>query len=376
MEFIAIPVKKGDSFLLNDNEFSLLVDGGDGQTKIINYIREHTDHLDVVICTHYDGDHVKGLLNLFEYVFSYERIMRHKIRANKKGLSSNVLDNIIKVLLSESEGLVTFDEIWLPDVFGRIALFKRQQAAGIIISKDIDKVRVLMGDKREYEEEIYRNREGFDMVINTICRLVRYCYRLVEYYGVRIRWFTYVNEMKNEHIDYNIYAINCEELDRKIKPYSSEEEMIFEFTKINEESLVFRYNEAKEGSTLPNVLFTADSNFAFYGGREVPLNNTVSIVTVPHHGSRDDEHKKVYENLGDKEFVFVRSSERNEKRPSEEYKRHPSSKKYCTRCGKKGRAEDEQEIHLEFKFEEKIWKAVNDVKTCTCNERDEQSLTK
>ncbi|MEM5642459.1 hypothetical protein AAHB52_13270 [Bacillus toyonensis] len=144
-------------------------------------------------------------------------------------------------------------------------MFKRQQAKGIIISKDIDKVRVLMGDKREYEEEIYRNREGFDMVINTICRLVRHCYRLVEDYGVEIRWFTYVSEMKDKHIDYNIYAINCEELDRRIKPYSSEEEMIFEFTKINEESLVFRYNEAKEGSTLPNVLFTADSNFAFYG---------------------------------------------------------------------------------------------------------------
>ncbi|MEM5642458.1 MBL fold metallo-hydrolase [Bacillus toyonensis] len=78
--------KKGDSFLLKDNEFSLLVDGGDGQTKIINHIREHTNHLDVVICTHYDGDHIKGLLNLFEYVFYYEKIIRYKISANKKDI--------------------------------------------------------------------------------------------------------------------------------------------------------------------------------------------------------------------------------------------------------------------------------------------------
>lgn len=71
MEFIALPVKNGDSFLLKDKNFNLLVDGGNGQTRIINYIKKYTDNLNVVICTHYDEDHIKGLLNLFSEVIYY-----------------------------------------------------------------------------------------------------------------------------------------------------------------------------------------------------------------------------------------------------------------------------------------------------------------
>lgn len=422
MEFIALPVKNGDSFLLKDKNFNLLVDGGNGQTRIIKYIKKYTNKLNVVICTHYDEDHIKGLLNLFSEVIYYSDLLDiyMRERAVSEGEVKRFYEAEIKYILNKK--LVTFDEIWLPDIFGRIALFKRQKTKGIIIPKDGEEVRILLEDRKEfeediriyeedvriyeegirsyeegirryeedsrgyeedirryeedirryaedirrYEEAIYRdNKEGFDMTIKTICRLVRTCHRLVEDYGVKIRWFTYVNEMKNEHINHNIYAINCEELDRKIEPYGSEEEVIYQFTQINRESLVFRYNEAEEGSVLPNILYTADSNFEFCGGKRVPFNRGVTIVTVPHHGSRDPEHKKVYENLGeDVEYVFVRSSERHKSRPSEEYKKYPRTKRYCIRCGSKG--SDQQTVRLKFNEKKEKWDPATGVVNCTC----------
>lgn len=379
MEFIALPVKNGDSFLLKDKNFNLLVDGGNGQTRIIKYIKKYTNNLNVVICTHYDGDHIKGLLDLFEDVFCYSNLIAISMResARSDGEIKRYIEKRIKRIINEK--LVTFDEIWLPDIFGRIALFKRQKTRGIIIPKDRDEVSILMEDRKEYkygekkyevdkkryEEVIYRNKEGVDMAINTICELVRNCHRLVEEYGVKIRWFTYVNEIKNEHIKHNIYAINCEELDRRIELYGSEEEMIYQFTQINRESLVFRYNEAKGGSGLPNVLFTADSNFEFCKGEKVPFNQRVAIVTVPHHGSRDKEHKKVYENLEeDMEYVFVRSSERHKGRPSEEYKKYPRTKRYCIRCGSEG--SDQQTVHLKFNEKMEKWVPATGVLNCTC----------
>ncbi|MBK4742078.1 MBL fold metallo-hydrolase [Bacillus cereus] len=379
MEFIALPVKNGDSFLLKDKNFNLLVDGGNGQTRIKKHIKKYTDNLNVVICTHYDWDHVKGLLNLFREVIYYRNLLAFLMREREfsKGEAKRFYEAEIKRILNEE--LVTFNEIWLPDIFGRIALFKRQKTKGIIIPKDSDEVRILMEDRKEYEENkrryeedergneevIYRNNKGFDMDIKTICRLVRICHVLVEEYGVKIRWFTYVNEIKNEHIKHNIYAINCEELDRRIEPYGSEEEVIYQFTQINRESLVFRYNEAEEGNGLPNVLFTADSNFEFCRGEKVPFNQSVAIVTVPHHGSRDKEHKKVYENLGeDMEYVFVRSSERHKSRPSEEYKKYPRIKRYCIRCGREG--SDQQTVHLKFNERLEDWVPAIGVMNCTC----------
>ncbi|MGF9937173.1 MBL fold metallo-hydrolase [Bacillus anthracis] len=385
--FIALPVKMGDSFLLKDKKFSLLVDGGDGKTKIIDEIVKHTDSLDVVLCTHYDKDHIKGLLDFIEQlVFVKTSFINFLFEWGRfdYGYLSSFFEFGIK-------------QIWLPDIFGRIQLFEEQKnnkgkfvkdedketakkeireviegVGQIIVSWDKDEVHLRVNNGPVYAV----NSGDFDMSISTICRLVHYCRMLEQYTDVTIKWFSYTNKYEEKHIDHNLYAINCKPIVRKIKGYKSEAEMLYNaLTRINRESLVFRYNKAGGEELLPNVLFTADSSFAFFSDEPneeekeeeiVLINNGISIVTTPHHGSANPEHKNVYKILKGKDFIFVRSSERHNSRPVEYYKQHDKSKRFCVRCGPRKSSYDEQKVCLEF--ENGKWHPGPNVKSCTCGE--------
>lgn len=326
MELIAFPVKKGDSFLLINEEFNLLVDGGNGRTDIIPHIVKHTDMLNVVICTHYDTDHINGLLNLFEMIIS-----------------------------NNTE--ISVEEIWLPEIFERIALKKRQDACGIRVSLRKEEINVVHDDGTEDK----LSKEHIDTGIKNICRLTDYCHILSVIYGVKIRWFKFTDELSDMLIDHRLYGMNCEEVTRRIKPYGSYKEIIYHLTRINKDSLVFRYNQV--GGEEPNVLFTADSDFGFCGGKIVEFNSGKTVVTTPHHGSSAEEHKKVYLNLNlkSRDFIFVRSSEFYRERPCEGFKEHPKEKRYCIRCNSK--RDISQTIHL--RFMDGKWNPVNS-ETCTC----------
>lgn len=115
MEFIAFPVKKGDSFLLQDKNFNLLVDGGDGKVSIMKEIVEHTNHLDVIICTHYDEDHIKGLLDFIEKMICVKCIIAEDFLS---GLDTPAIVQRFNVKVKE---------IWLPDIFARIQLYKEKK---------------------------------------------------------------------------------------------------------------------------------------------------------------------------------------------------------------------------------------------------------
>ncbi|HDR4365329.1 TPA: helix-turn-helix domain-containing protein [Bacillus cereus] len=264
---------------------------------------------------------------------------------------------------------------------------EREREAGIIVSWEKREIR--FGNKKQEIGEHLGNEDDFDKSIDLICELVKSCYILMECFNVEIRWFSYVDEVRETLIKNNIYAINCELYDKQIVPYGSKGEVIYNMiTNINRESLVFRYNEAT--GSLPNVLFTADSSFEFSiketpsKGEEtdeeegnmnhVSINSGVSIVTTPHHGSANDKHKDAYENLKGKDFIFVRSSERHKGRPSEHFQKHPKEKRFCVRCGPpNGKWRDEQKIRLEFMNGE--WRAKKGVESCKCTDDIEGLLS-
>lgn len=104
MKLTALPVNVGDSFLLRDEDKIILVDGGMNKTHILNLLRKEqipNDHIDLLVCTHYDADHING---------------------------------IIGILKSQK---FTFKEIWLPEILGSI---------GYTLSK---KQRIIQGLKRK-----------------------------------------------------------------------------------------------------------------------------------------------------------------------------------------------------------------------------------
>ncbi|PHC16601.1 hypothetical protein COE97_08715 [Bacillus toyonensis] len=382
MNFIALPVKMGDSFLLEDNGFCLLVDGGDGKLNIRDEIYKYTNCLDVIICTHYDKDHIQGLLDLVEYIYDLYLFWDENY---KKFMDWDSFEALVGLKIKE---------IWLPDIFGKIKLFEEQEqrkktkiyvkdeskevlkkdsrdnkvTAKITVREEGDKIFLSGSDGKDYIVE----QEDFDMSINIINELVDYCYLLKVILHVDIVWFSYTGEYVEEEVEeevrHNIYPINCKEVQRTIKGYDSKVELINEFlTRRNVESLTFRYNAVGGQKLLPNVLFTADSNFEFYEKKGNGLiNDKISIVTTPHHGSSNSEHDKVYEALKGKDCILVRSSERHDSRPCENYKKYPKDKKFCVRCGPRGSSDDEQTVHL-YSHGRK-WYRRPKVKSCTCGE--------
>ena len=64
---IALPVQKGDSFLLEQGERTLLVDGGEERcfvNLLSKYWKKSEKIVDVVVCTHNDKDHSDGIIQL------------------------------------------------------------------------------------------------------------------------------------------------------------------------------------------------------------------------------------------------------------------------------------------------------------------------
>ena len=76
--FVALPVKKGDSFLLDQEERTLLVDGGEEPSFVnllSNYWKKTEKIVDVVVCTHNDKDHSDGIIQLLSSLI-YKIVMK------------------------------------------------------------------------------------------------------------------------------------------------------------------------------------------------------------------------------------------------------------------------------------------------------------
>jgi beta-lactamase superfamily II metal-dependent hydrolase len=61
---IALGVRNGDSFYLEKEERSVLVDGGQNQRGLCKLFKGVTGarYVDYLVCTHADADHINGLI--------------------------------------------------------------------------------------------------------------------------------------------------------------------------------------------------------------------------------------------------------------------------------------------------------------------------
>jgi hypothetical protein len=66
--FIAIPVAQGDAFYFERENLSVLIDGGSNQSAFATMFQGITrkNSVDIVVCTHNDADHSKGLIGYLE----------------------------------------------------------------------------------------------------------------------------------------------------------------------------------------------------------------------------------------------------------------------------------------------------------------------
>jgi hypothetical protein len=325
MRFHALPVNVGDSFLLNYDDKFILVEGGMNKRHIIDLLKKEKipkNHIDVLICSHYDADHINGILGILE--------------SNK----------------------YSFKEIWLPEILGSISYTLSKNLRELLdyfrnsfnleVNDNIDSSLNL--PVAEYEEnslekidtivlsEIttfypnpwYWKNYGYfwsdlldtplSMGLYKTCSIVRASLLSGSY----IRWFKYLNNGVDYRCGYNLIAMNAKETGITLyKPIDLL--MALYLTTINKESLVFLFNKDE----LPNILFCADSDLSFCS-TNINLRDN-SIITAPHHGS--EENQAVYSKINGNNLYFVRSDRSQLRRPGPTYLKQ--NVRYCTICRNK-----------------------------------------
>jgi hypothetical protein len=359
MKFIALDVKVGDSFVLEEGCNNFIVDGGKNKNTIITKLKKNKIvDIDVAICSHYDDDHLNGIIGI--------------TNSNKNSIR----------------------ELWLPDIFGDVAftLSRHPEFALDLLSMDKPDIpfekEVTLGNYLEKQESIEQNHINNLIYISDISvleylleKLEHFCLCLcplfslstinikyitkiqkilnlviyAKYSGAHIRWLKYKGtSTKNKLLKhYDLYALNSYEKPLQVHKREEFYLALYVLSQINKESLVFQF----EKTGLPNVLFTADSDLGFCKSKVIQLPNN-SIVTAPHHGS--DANSCVYQIVQGSNLIYVRSDQFTNIRPCKEYISLPV--KYCTVCNTVAK---KQQVTLEYDQNVQQWIPVNTVH-CNC----------
>ncbi|MDT8719660.1 MBL fold metallo-hydrolase [Clostridium sp. 19966] len=369
MIFKALAVREGDCFLTeykkNDELIRILIDGGNDKKETVELFEKlklPDKHINLIICTHYDSDHINGIIGLLEEGYTFDEIWLPEIlgsvaaKIGSKGIRE-VVEELNRISEEEYRQLMKFDECLLTE-------FENDFNNNKEVETDIDiNFSSNLWGAKTYEYVSFYDDYGYENMLNySNCidcsnhnQCDRYNYMVLKhtiidtvnktsmlmslmisktYSGSKIVWLKNTNSLVSNKISTNIdvLALNSEVSRRR--PYISLHKLlkyIYALSKSNKFSLVFKFDL----ESYPNILFSADSDFNFLTlGENIQLKEN-SIVTAPHHGSLHNQlaynRIAVGSMICDKSLTFVRSDRDNPiGRPCDRYKR--LSKKYCTKC--------------------------------------------
>lgn len=332
MKITALSVKKGDSFLLYSPSSTILVDAGQNKKHILQLLKQEQikkNHINLIVCTHYDADHISGILSILE---------------SQK---------------------YTFDEIWLPEILGSLSYTLSEDLISILRRlREIDSVDRLTRNAPESNtiEENTRIPEDSPIRLASLDNILqaRYCpfafedvlFDLLRHEssstipiqamhtnmwaalgivhsalssGACVRWFKYRQSLTNRAYGFGMSALNSTETG--LTRYSPDVFLYWLYlTTKNVESLVFKFSCDQH----PDILFCADSNLSF---TSTPINlKNNSVVTAPHHGS--DSCNGAYNLINGSNLIYVRSDQSQSKRPGRGFLNQPN--RYCTICRNRG----------------------------------------
>lgn len=336
MKFTALPVNQGDAFLLVADDKYLLVDGGKSENEILELLDDERikgNHLHYLACTHYDVDHFTGILSILEsgnYIF--DELWLPEIQC-KLGYTINKKFMPILNYWRNNQDLI--DDMAIDNKIGnrhkkttKIIDTDKREEYEKSIEKSISKIIMYLQENdfinfTDYNafKNITYSKLNKDLlkIISKLCVITNHTINT----GKIIKWLKFYKSVKHIKLQNNIFVENAEE---KGKSYYSPK-VFFKnllLSKINQESLVFCYEKEKT----PNVLFTADSDLAFYKNPKILQNN--SIVTAPHHGSANIKNNSAYCKIYGNDLIFVKGFNSSVTRISQIFKY--KQQKYCTRC--------------------------------------------
>lgn len=123
LKFTALEVNEGDSFLLEYKDSSsgkekrILVDGGTNVDEVLEKDPAGSagKFIDLIICTHYDKDHIDGILKLLDKGYQFSELwLPDKIKGVGDQLRRNgifrVLEDVFDAALAHIESVILFSD--------------------------------------------------------------------------------------------------------------------------------------------------------------------------------------------------------------------------------------------------------------------------
>lgn len=337
MKFIALPVNVGDSFLLKNENSIILVDGGMNKQHIVKLLnKESIQHIDLLVCTHYDADHINGIIGILKSnKFTFKELWLPEILGSIGYTLSKNIFKLFGYLRENKFELIEYFRKSKPDDI----LFEDESIKNYEVNENFEKIDITVLD--EFITYFYRNLyfnpfrnlyfnpfwfyyyDNILFKMMTTLKLIAILIKKSLLSGAYIRWFKYKG-YTHKYYGFNLYSENAVQTD--ITLYEPKKFFLslyhLSLSNINKYSLVFLY----EKNNFPNVLFSADSDLHFYSKPLILKDN--SIVTAPHHGSRYNDN--AYQKIKGNNLIFVRSDRSQVKRPGLGYLNQ--RRRYCTIC--------------------------------------------
>lgn len=295
MKFTALPVRVGNAFLLRSPSGTVLVDGGEDKVHILDLLKPERlkkHHIDLLVCTHYDADHVQGILGILESrKYTFREIWLPEVLGS---LSYTISKNLVKILarlreldregaeklMKEAEASVKPEtESEAPqEAHIRVAdLEAVKTLSALAMYPDIFSM-ILIGHWDRTSLAAFPVTAMFANLSAAISTV-----SLALSSGAHIRWFKYSKSLTNKQFPLGMTPMNSTQTAlTEYKPDVFLQQLYVTYiTPINRDSLVFKFSHQR----YPDILFCADSNFSFTT-TQIQLKNN-SIVTAPHHGASD-----------------------------------------------------------------------------------------
>lgn len=350
-QFVALPVKKGDSFLFMRGGSHYLIDGGEELScKICRYIKGIKDNSLVLICTHNDSDHANGILELLKLCpnkvkevwlpgsWSYrltELLCEPAFFFNHMLLEFGEKTNRTSDWLhcDKEDGKIHVTKFWenqeenpkderdlVHEISGET--FQGKQIACVLVTSKLE-------EHPGFMSALTAANRIRNIALEALCK------------KKNIRWFKYHISKPKGGDKNNLEPINSRECP-PFKVSGISRLGCLALTVTNQYSLAFYAPETEE---YPSVMFTADTDLKNIELLEnIPTENIPTrdmIVTAPHHGSRDNSN--VYDLINNwynpQKIHWVRSDSINRERPCCKYLQQDH--RYCTIC--RGSAEPKQQ---------------------------------
>lgn len=344
MKLTALPVNVGDSFLLRNRDKVILIDGGMNKQHIVQLLQQERipkNHIDLLVCTHYDADHINGIIGILQSnKFTFKELWLPEILGSIGYTLSKDIHKLFKDLRSNRVDIKSIDfqceSIFKTKENGEIYHdFKENNSFEAIDAKVLDDF--LEHPLFWYFEPFWHNEDS-DVNYKMMLTLKSTASLIINalHSGAYIRWFKY-SDYKHKSYGFDLYSENAIQTD--ITLYDSKQFFSalyhLSLSSINKYSLVYMYH--KEG--VPDVLFSADSDLHFYL-KPVCLEDN-SVVTAPHHGSSANDN--AYQKISGSKLVYIRSDRSQQARPGNGYV--SQTNKYCTICRNKT---GKQKIELNY----------------------------